>query len=282
MVTFTAPATGPSATFSDTTSTTATATTDVNGVATSPSFTANGIAGAYSIMAAASEVPTPASFQSDQHNGSASSHPSHEWNSATCRDQHRIRSPARRHRCGQRPESGEWRARYICRARDWSQRNFRTTEPPRKRTRPMQPAWLPRLRFNANGISGADLVTATAAGVSTAANFNLTNTAGAPATIAVASGSPQNSPINTAFASPLVALVHDSSSNPVSGVVVTFTAPTTGPTGTFANGTATEIDTTNCERLGYFDDIHRQWANWWTLHGDRFNCIPVNAGRILP
>jgi hypothetical protein len=103
--------------------------------------------------------------------------------------------------------------------------------------------------FNANGLSGADLVTATAVGVSTPANFNLTNTAGAPATITAASGTPQNTGINTAFASPLVAIVLDSSSNPVSGVVVTFTAPTTGATGTFANGMATEIQTTNASGL---------------------------------
>jgi hypothetical protein len=43
---------------------------------------------------------------------------------------------------------------------------------------------------------------------------------------------------------PLAAMVEDSSGNAVSGVTVTFTAPSSGPSGTFANGTATENDTT--------------------------------------
>jgi len=42
--------------------------------------------------------------------------------------------------------------------------------------------------------------------------------------------------ISTAFASPLVATVSDSFGNPESGVAVTFTAPATAPSGTFANG----------------------------------------------
>jgi hypothetical protein len=99
--------------------------------------------------------------------------------------------------------------------------------------------------FTANGTAGAYTVTATVTGVSTPANFNLTNTAGPAASIAATSGTPQSAAINTAFAAPLAATVQDSGQNPVSGVVVTFTAPTTGASGTFANGTNTDTETTN-------------------------------------
>jgi hypothetical protein len=56
-VTFTAPGSGASATPAG-----ATAITDVNGVATSPAYTANAIVGAYTVSAAAAGIATPANF----------------------------------------------------------------------------------------------------------------------------------------------------------------------------------------------------------------------------
>ena len=55
-----------------------------------------------------------------------------------------------------------------------------------------------------------------------------------PATIKATSGTPQSVAVTKAFTNPLVATVQDSSGNPVSGVLVTFNAPTTGASGTFA------------------------------------------------
>jgi hypothetical protein len=81
--------------------------------------------------------------------------------------------------------------------------------------------------------------------VTNPANFILTNSAGAPATITATGGTPQTAQTSSPFSQPLSATVLDISSNPVSGVAVTFAAPTTGASGTFANGTATETDTTN-------------------------------------
>ena len=51
----------------------------------------------------------------------------------------------------------------------------------------------------------------------------------------------QSARVNTAFPNPLVATVKDSAGNPVSGVVVTFTAPTSGASGTFAGGVNTAV-----------------------------------------
>jgi len=100
--------------------------------------------------------------------------------------------------------------------------------------------------FTANGTLGTDTVTASAAGVIATTTFSLTNTSGAAASVTPTSGSLQDATIHTSFAAALVALVVDANQYPVQGASVTFTAPATGATGTFAsNSTATETDTTD-------------------------------------
>ncbi|MFL6113099.1 MAG: LamG-like jellyroll fold domain-containing protein, partial [Catenulispora sp.] len=66
-----------------------------------------------------------------------------------------------------------------------------------------------------------------------------TKALGAPATVSVVSGSSQSATVGTAFGMGLVALVTDSAGDPVPGAAVTFTAPSSGASGTFATGTAT-------------------------------------------
>jgi len=63
-------------------------------------------------------------------------------------------------------------------------------------------------------------------------------------TIRVTSGSGQIATIGAAFAAPLIATV-TSNGSPATGVSVTFTAPSSGASGTFVNGNTTETDTTN-------------------------------------
>ena len=55
-------------------------------------------------------------------------------------------------------------------------------------------------------------------------------------TITATAGSGQNTTINTAFGTALQATVKDSNNSPVSGAAVTFTAPGSGASGTFAGG----------------------------------------------
>ena len=90
--------------------------------------------------------------------------------------------------------------------------------------------------FTANARAGSYTVTATVAAVTSNPGFALTNLAGAPASITAAGGTPQTTPINTAFAQRLAATVKDSFGNPVAGAIVTFNAPTSGASGTFAGG----------------------------------------------
>jgi len=89
--------------------------------------------------------------------------------------------------------------------------------------------------FTANGTAGAYTVTATSSGAQAGATFNLSNTTGAPGAITAVSGTPQSSGVGTTFGALLVAKVVDSGQNPVGNAIVTFLAPATGASGTFAN-----------------------------------------------
>jgi len=62
---------------------------------------------------------------------------------------------------------------------------------------------------------------------------------GTASSITATGGTSQSATVNTAFATPLQATVKDAGNNPVSGVTVTFTAPASGASGTFAGGVNT-------------------------------------------
>ena len=55
----------------------------------------------------------------------------------------------------------------------------------------------------------------------------------------------QSAQVNSQFSNPLQVTVKDTSGTPLGGVTVTFTAPATGASGTFPNGSATTLATTN-------------------------------------
>lgn len=99
--------------------------------------------------------------------------------------------------------------------------------------------------FTANASAGAYTIVASVSGVATNATFSASNTASAPNSIAVSGGSNQTTVVSTAFASPLSAMVLDSSSKPVSGALVTFTAPASGASGTFPGGGTSTIVATD-------------------------------------
>jgi hypothetical protein len=88
-------------------------------------------------------------------------------------------------------------------------------------------------------VGGPYTVTATVAGLATTASFSLTNTPGAPASVAVVSGSAQSATVGAAFASPLVVVVKDAYGNPVPGASVTFTPPSSGASAIVAGSPAT-------------------------------------------
>ncbi len=65
----------------------------------------------------------------------------------------------------------------------------------------------------------------------------------AAAAIRTSAGTPQSAAVLTAFTTPLEVTVTDTSGNPISGVNVVFTAPTSGASGTFGGASTTSITT---------------------------------------
>ncbi len=88
--------------------------------------------------------------------------------------------------------------------------------------------------LTAGHLAGAFMVTASIAGIASPIDFFLTNTAGAATSITVAAGGVQSTPITFTFGSRLEALVADAYGNPVANAAVTFSAPTSGASGTFS------------------------------------------------
>jgi hypothetical protein len=99
--------------------------------------------------------------------------------------------------------------------------------------------------FTANSTAGDYEVTASVAGVATHASFSLTNNPLVATTITATAGTPQSATVSTAFATALQATVKDQNGNPFSGATVTFTAPTSGASGTFPGSLTTVTATTN-------------------------------------
>jgi hypothetical protein len=246
VVTFSAPATGASGTFKGGVKT---ATTDSNGVATSPVFTANGTVGSYTVIAAVDGATAPASFSLDNTTGPPAAIAAKSGTPQNVVVNKPFVAPlvVTVADSGQNPVSGATVV-FTAPATGASGVFADTTTNTTTATTDANGAATSAV-FTANGISGADTVMASVAGVATAAAFSLVNMAGAPATITASGGATQSTPINTAFSMPLVATVLDSGSNPASGVAVTFTAPASGASGTFANGTATETDTTDADGM---------------------------------
>jgi nucleoid-associated protein YgaU len=109
--------------------------------------------------------------------------------------------------------------------------------------------------FTANGTAGGPyIVTATVDGSQTvtgedisttfALRNTLTNVNGVPDVVSAAAGNGQNSPVLTTYNTNLQVVVLDGSLQYVEGATVTFTTPLSGPSGTFSNGSNEYTTTT--------------------------------------
>jgi len=87
--------------------------------------------------------------------------------------------------------------------------------------------------------------TATASTGNATLRYRLTNVSGAPASITAGAASGESTVIQTRFAVPLAVTVTDQDGNPVVGRVVVFTTPPHGPSGHFANRSRTIRVATN-------------------------------------
>jgi hypothetical protein len=99
--------------------------------------------------------------------------------------------------------------------------------------------------FTANAVVGGYAVQATVAGVGQAASFALTNTPPPGASVNPTAGTPQSAAVSTAFGTNLAVAMTDPAGQAVTGATVTFTAPSSGASGTFPGGSATVTATTD-------------------------------------
>ena len=94
-----------------------------------------------------------------------------------------------------------------------------------------------------NVFGGGDLVHTNSGNVAT--STDTVAVVQVPATINLTAGNNQTVAVNTAFPTNLSATVLDAGSVPINGATVTFTAPASGASGTFAGGTNVKTATTN-------------------------------------
>lgn len=244
-VTFNRPESGASGTFAGNNNL---AVTNGSGIATAQVFTANTIAGSYQIMASAPGVATPATFNLTNNPGLASTiapiggtPQSTQINSAFATSlQARVRDAAGNavpnvtvnFTAPSSGASGTFQGGLISFQGQTDSNGIASAT-----------------TFTANATAGAYLVTGTVDGVAAPAQFELTNTSAAAASITITQGNSQNTQVGTTFATALQAIVRDALNNPVPGALVTFTAPSTSASGTFTNGLNTLSVNTNATGL---------------------------------
>jgi hypothetical protein len=102
---------------------------------------------------------------------------------------------------------------------------------------------------------GTFTVTATVSGINSPATFTLTDVASAPYAITVGAGSSQNTELGADFAVPLAVTVTDSDGNEITGANVTFTAPSSGPSGVFAGSGSSAVVLTNSNGVAVAPDF---------------------------
>jgi hypothetical protein len=239
VVTFTAPSAGASGSFQAGVNTVV---TNTSGVAVAPTFTANSVAGSYTVTATASGAPSVATFELT--------------NSA--------RAVGRLVAVGGTPQTGRvgtaFPMRFVASVQDSFGNPVRgatltftapatgangtfpggtlsgavTTDSGGIGTAP---------EFTAGPTAGSYTVAVTASGLAGPALFALTNTSGSAASIVASMGSQQATEVNSAFSTGFSTVVNDASGNTVSGVPVTFVAPLDGPSGTFPWGSTINVAT---------------------------------------
>lgn len=238
-VVFTAPATGASGTFASSSSNTETDTTNASGVATSSVFTANATVGANVVTASVAGVTATTSFNLTNTAGSATSIVATSGSLQDAQISTAFGSPlvATVLDNNQNPVSGA--SVTFTAPGTGASGTFASSSSATETDTTNSSGVATSSAFTADAMAGTYTVSATVSGVTTAANFQLTNITGALISISATSGTPQSASVNSAFAAPLVATVTDGNQNPLNGVLVTFEIPATGAGGTFAGGVNT-------------------------------------------
>ncbi|HEX4109333.1 MAG TPA: hypothetical protein VHX88_14445 [Solirubrobacteraceae bacterium] len=219
-----------------------TVTTDSDGIATSSSITANATAGTFTATASAPHVSDPASFTLENLAGRAPSlsvvGPTRRSATVETRYGRRLRVDVRGANgspvagatvsftlgSGGTAGAGSSAGAGASFAGGGTQASA-TTGPEGIATSP---------RLTANGTAGTFHATASLSGSSASLRFTLRNRAGRPATVTAGAAASESADTGARFAIRLAVTVTDAEHNPVPDVPVTFSAPASGASGTFA------------------------------------------------
>lgn len=246
-VTFTAPAAGPSGTFEGS-ATTASVTTGADGVATSPTFTANQRAGAYEVKATTPAVTGEAVFALINDHGPATSisPTAGTPQQAQVGTEFTTRLAARVVDAGANPVPGA--AVTFTAPGGEPTATFDTPSGGTARTITVtsdEDGTATATALVAGSKPGSYVVSAATDGVTAAADYELTNLPEHTPFVTAVGGTPQGTRVGSDFATALQAGVRDEDNQPLAGVEVTFTTPASGPSGTFAGGASTATATTD-------------------------------------
>ncbi|MDR3576001.1 MAG: choice-of-anchor Q domain-containing protein [Anaerolineaceae bacterium] len=237
-VTFSAPSSGASGTFADTSTNQTTSVTDANGIATSAVLTANAIAGKCTVIASVSGVANQVAFQLDNYVQAPASITivagnnqeavltkafqtalqvyvedtyGHAMDGATVT----FNAPSSG-ASGSFADSGNATTTAITNSQGIATAAI----------------------FSANGSNGQYTVEASVPGLATKADFQLENYILVPAKLVVSSGNNQYSSPLKPFLTALQAYAEDTHGHPIVGTTVTFIAPSSGASGTFADSSS--------------------------------------------
>ena len=241
-VTFTAPSSGPSVTFGGS----ATVITDSNGVAASPALTANTQSGAFQVTASTSGATSSAAFSLANIPGlgnklSFVQQPSNAMSGQVIAPPVTVQL---RDSFGNAVATAG--VAVTIQANPLTNAFFAI---PANTTQNTNAAGLATFASLSVAMPGTYQLIASAPSFASAQSSSFTVTAGSPASIAASSGTPQSTTISTAFAEPLTVLVHDASTNPVSGVTVTFTVLASGAASATLSAAQATTDATGHARV---------------------------------
>jgi len=211
------------------------ASTDSNGLATSPPFVANGMPGRFAATASTAGVSAVATFNLDNHAATATLQKASPRDlEATVGTRYRSTLQARLLDSTGNPIEGATVSFSITAADNGAAATFvGGTGQATALTDASGVATSPALL--ANKTAGTFTATAAAAGAQPG-QYALANVADSPNSIARGAADGQSTTVGTRFSIPLAVTVTDKNGNPVAGATVTFTAPKSGPSGRFTRG----------------------------------------------
>jgi Bacterial Ig-like domain (group 1) len=211
----------------------ATATTDANGVATSPLLLANGTAGRFTVAASVDGVTAVATYALANRAAPVTVAPARAAQTATVEGRYARPLEATVRDAAGNPVEGASVGFTIAPSAAGAGATFQgggvqATAVTDADGRAVSPPLV------AGKVAGSFAASATTAGAAQPARYTLRNRAGAPHTASAGAASGESTAVGTRFPVPLAVTVTDTDGNAVAGATVVFTAPRSGASARFA------------------------------------------------